>query len=85
MEAYGPLDWGERIFKRLDAGLALLAALAINRTGGLVRSPGAKGEAVHARDFMWEPPPEAPEPELTLASATLILGGGFKVKKPKEN
>ena len=82
MEAFGPLDWGERIFKRLDAGLALLAALAINRTGGLVRSPGAKGEAVNPRDFMWEPPPEPPEPELTLTSATLILGGGFKIKKP---
>ena len=61
----GPLDWGELIFKRLDAGLALLAALAINRTGGLVRRPGAKREAVHARDFMWEPPPLPPEPEPT--------------------
>ena len=62
----------------------MLAALAINRTGGLVRTPGAKGEAVNARDFMWEPPPEPPEAELTLTSATLILGGGFKVKQAKE-
>ena len=82
MDAYGPLDWGERIFKRLDAGLALLAALAINRTGGLVRTPGAKGEAVNPRDFMWEPGPEPEEAELTLGSAMLMFGGGFKVKKP---
>jgi hypothetical protein len=85
MEAFGPLDWGERIFKRLDAGLALLAALAINRTGGLVRSPGAKGEAVQARDFMWEPGPKEPELEPTAENFMQLLGGGFKVKKPKEN
>ena len=88
MEAFGPLDWGERIFKRLDAGLALLAALAINRTGGLVRSPGAKGEAVNPRDFMWEPPPEPVvelTPEQQAQRFAMELGGGFKVKQAKEN
>ena len=85
IEAYGPLDWGERLFQRLDAGLALLAALAINRTGGIVRSPGAKGEAVSPRDFMWEPPPEPAASELTPAVLAMELGAGFKVKTAKEN
>ena len=85
MEAYGPLDWGERIFKRLDAGLALLAALAINRTGGLVPHPGAQPKAVNPREFMWEPPAEPTPAELTPAMLVVELGGGFKVKQSKEN
>jgi hypothetical protein len=65
------------LFARIDAGLALLAALAINRTGGIEKHPGAKAEAVHARDFMWEPPPDAeaePDRPATLEDLKRIFG-----------
>jgi hypothetical protein len=55
----------------------LLAALHINRTGGIEKYAGAKPEAVHARDFMWEPPPEpekSPEKEATLDDLKRIFG-----------
>ena len=61
IHAYGPLHHDARLFARLDAGLALLAALHINRTGGIEHVKGGEKVAVHARDFMWEPPPEARE------------------------
>lgn len=66
MDAYGPLDYGERIFARLDTGFAFLATLIINRSGG-IRSPGqadtVPGRPAQVRDFMWEPPPEREEEE----------------------
>ena len=77
IHAYGPLNHDARLFARLDAGLALLAALAINRTGGIEKYKGAPKEAVHARDFMWEPPPEAekePEREATVADLKRLFG-----------
>ena len=59
MEAYGPLDYGERLFARLDAGFAFLSALIINRSGG-IRSPGqpdtTPGRPARVIDFMWQPP-----------------------------
>jgi hypothetical protein len=76
LHAYGPLNHDARLFARLDAGLALLAALAINRTGGIERVKGGAKEAVHARDFMWEPPPEPeqPEREATVADLKRLFG-----------
>ena len=57
--------------------MALLAALAINRTGGVELSPGAPKTPVHARDFMWEPPPEPekpPEREATVEDLKRMFG-----------
>lgn len=43
---YGTLNVGLRIDRRLECGFAALAALIVNRTGGI------NGRAVHASDFM---------------------------------
>ena len=74
---------GERMFARLDSGFALLAALIINRSGGIRNSPNPKvpGQPVNARDFMWQPPPAPPAPpEETIDElvAKMILAKGAK-------
>ena len=77
LHAYGPLNHDARLFARIDAGMALLAALAINRTGGIEHVKGGEKIAVHARDFMWEPPPEPEKPpdrEATLDDFKRMFG-----------
>ena len=91
IDAYGPLTDDtrlERIFARLDHGFAALAALIINRSGGL-KSPGAlantPGTAVDPREYLWDRGPELQEPELTPEGAFLMLGGrGAPARKPPD-
>lgn len=57
----------------------MIAALIINRSGGLSPAPGVPGEAVQVREYMWEPGPDPEEPELTLEMVKRMFGKAKKV------
>jgi hypothetical protein len=74
----------ERLFARLDHGFALLAALIINRSGG-IKPEGApataRGTPAQIRSFLWDagPEPVEAEPEATLEGLFRALGGRGKL------
>lgn len=65
------MDYGARLFARLDAGFGMLAALVINRSGGIRHSsnPKVPGTPADPRDFMWQPPEPTIEDMYALFSS----------------
>jgi hypothetical protein len=59
----------------------MLAALIINRSGGLKPSPKARGTPADPRDFMWQP---LPEPEATPEFLNELFGIEQPVKHGKK-